>query len=187
VFAAPVIACAVLAMVHNAIRFGAPLEFGHTYLAVRQQSQIETYGMFSHHYLTRNLAVGFALLPQFSGYKPMISGHGLALWFTSPFLVLLLWPRRCGPLHRSLWICVGLVAIPTLFYQNSGWVQFGYRFALDYMVLLIALLAVGGRPLTRVFRGLIVLAVAINLFGAVTFARYPGFYDLTTYATVVKH
>ena len=43
-----------------------------------------------------------------------------------------------------------------LFYQNSGWVQFGYRFSLDYMVFLIALLAVGGNRL-GVFAKLLIL------------------------------
>jgi hypothetical protein len=30
-----------------------------------------------------------------------------------------------------------------LLYQNSGWVQFGYRFATDYMIVLFVLIALG--------------------------------------------
>jgi hypothetical protein len=118
-----------------------------------------------------------------------VSGHGLAIWLTTPALLLLLWPRDRGPLHRPLWLCVALVAGWSLFYQNSGWVQFGYRFSLDYMVLLVTLLAVGGRPLGHVGRALIVVGVAINLFGAVTFQRMPRFYrtDNATYNCVVPH
>jgi hypothetical protein len=55
------------------------------------------------------------------------------------------------------------------------------------MVLLFALLAVGGRPLTRTTRALIVVAIAINLFGAITFARFNQFYDTKSYDTVVAH
>jgi hypothetical protein len=190
-FAAPVVVIAAAAVAYNVVRFAEPTEFGHIYLQVRQQAQIEQTGMFSHHYLSRNLAVAFTLLPAFSTEAPFvkISGHGLALWFTTPILLYLLWPRERGPLHRPLWITVALVAIPTLFYQNSGWVQFGYRFSLDYLVFLVMLLAVGGRPLTRLARGLIVVAVIVNLFGAVTFARYPQFYQLDnrTYETVIRH
>jgi hypothetical protein len=190
-YAAPVIAIAVIAMIHNHVRFGEATEFGHGYLAVRQQQQMETIGMFSLDYLSRNLAVAFALLPSFSAAAPYISisGHGLAMWFTTPILLLVLWPHRRPALHRSLWLTVALVAIPTFLYQNSGWFQFGYRFSLDYMVLLILLIAVGGRPLTGVAKGLVVASVIINLFGALTFNRQHHYYrgDTTTYNVVVKH
>ncbi len=118
-----------------------------------------------------------------------ISGHGLALWFTTPVLVLLLWPRERGPLHRPLWLCVAAVALPSLLYQNSGWLQFGYRFSLDYLVLLILLLAVGGRPLTRTVKALIIAGIVINLFGAITFYRAWQFYrvDGASYDVVVAH
>jgi hypothetical protein len=190
-FAAPIAAFAIAGAIYNLVRFGAPTEFGHSYLQVRQQAQIEQYGLASYHYLARNLAVGFTLLPELLPRPPyvQISGHGLALWFTSPVLVLLLWPRDRGPLHRPLWLCVALVALPSLFYQNSGWVQFGYRFSLDYLALLILLLAVGGRPLTRVAKALIVAAIVINLFGAITFARAWQFYRLggNSYDVIVSH
>ncbi len=190
-FAAPIVAVAAIAMVHNYVRFGEVGEFGHTYLAVRQQRQIETIGMFSGQYLSRNLAVALALLPSLSLSPPYvsISGHGLALWFTMPFLLLLLWPKQKPPIHRSLWLCVALVAVPTLLYQNSGWFQFGYRFCLDYVVLLFLLLAVGGQPFGRLAKGLMVAAIAINLFGALTFARHHQFYrtDASTYRMVIPH
>jgi len=65
-----------------------------------------------------------------------------------------------------------LLAYQVSFYQNSGWVQFGYRFSLDYLAFLVLLLAVGGRPLGPVARGLIVFGIVVNLFGAVTFDRF---------------
>lgn len=190
-FAVPVVVIAVIAMVYNYVRFAEPGEFGHTYLAVRQQQQMETYGMFSYHYLSRNLAVAFALLPDLSAREPYISisGHGLAIWLTTPLLFYVLWPKDRGPLHRSLWVSVALVAVPTFLYQNSGWLQFGYRFSLDYMVLLIVLVAVGGRPLGRLGKGLIIAGMLINLFGAITFARDHRYYraDGGTYSNVIKH
>jgi hypothetical protein len=188
-FAAPVVVIAVIGMVYNAARFGSPTEFGHSYLAVRQQGQMEESGLFSYAYLSRNLAVALALLPQLSADSPhvVIGGHGLALWFTSPILFFLLWPRERGSWHWPLWITVAMVAVPSLFYQNSGWLQFGYRFALDYMVLLIALLAIGGRPLGRAGKLLIAIAIAINLFGAVTFARHNQFYRRDDYGVIIRH
>ncbi|HEX4416637.1 MAG TPA: hypothetical protein VH165_02005 [Kofleriaceae bacterium] len=190
-FAAPVAGFALAGLAYNYVRFGAPTEFGHTYLDVRQQAQIEQFGLASYHYLARNLAVAFTLLPELSPRAPyvQISGHGLALWFTTPVLVLLIWPRDRNPLHRTLWLCVAAVALPSLLYQNSGWVQFGYRFSLDYLVLLIMLLAIGGRPLTWVAKTLIVAGIAINLFGALTFDRSWKYYRVggNAYDVVVAH
>jgi hypothetical protein len=180
-FLAPVIVWGVLGLLYNQLRFHSPTEFGHTYLAlgnhvpVRQQKLIETSGLASLTYLPRNLAVAFLQLPQLFPLK--INGHGLAIWVTSPFLVLLLAPKTRGPRFWTLWLCVALVAAPSLLYMNSGWFQFGYRFSLDYMVFLIALLAIGGRAIGRLAKVLIAIAIAVNLFGAVTFARYWQFYD----------
>ena len=66
-------------------------------------------------------------------------------------------------------------ALPSLLYQNSGFVQFGYRFSLDYMVFLVLLLAVGGRRLSKTWKFLFLVSVAVNLFGAITFGRMPMF------------
>lgn len=190
-FAAPIVAFAIAGMIYNYVRFGSPTEFGHTYLEVRQAPQIEQWGLMSYHYLARNLTVAFALLPELPGRAPwiQIGGHGLALWLTTPILLYLLWPRDKPALHRTLWITVACVALPSLLYQNSGWVQFGYRFSLDYMVFLIMLLAIGGRPLTRLAKGLIIAGVAINLFGAWTFDREWKFYRVggDAYDVIVRH
>ena len=77
----------------------------------------------------------------------------------------------------GLFFSVALVAIWDLSYQNSGWVQFGYRFALDYMPALIVLLALSRRRLGGVWIGALVFAIAVNLFGAITFDRASMFYD----------
>jgi uncharacterized membrane protein YhaH (DUF805 family) len=187
-FAAPIVVIGALGVAYNLARFDQPTEFGHSYLAVRQQAQMEDHGLFSYEYLSRNIAVATALLPSFPGDSPhvKISEHGLALWFTTPILLLLLWPRERGAWHWPLWITVAMVALPSLLYQNSGRVQFGYRFALDYMVLLVLLLAIGGRPLGRVAKALIVIAIAINLFGAITFHRYHQFYTYD-YNVIIRH
>jgi hypothetical protein len=191
-FAAPIVAIAVVAMFYNRARFGSPTEFGHSYLAVKQQAQIEVHGLFSYTYLARNLAVAFTLLPDvsFDTYPYVtIGGHGLAIWFTTPVFLLLLWPRVKNPMHRALWITVGFVAVPIFFYQNSGWVQFGYRFSLDYTAFLVLLLAVGGRRFRGGTIALMAIGIAINLFGAATFARYGELYrtDNGSYTNVVKH
>jgi len=196
-FAIPIAVFAIAGMIYNYVRFHSPTEFGHSYLAlgnhdpVRQQQQIEQFGLAGYHYLARNLSVAFTLLPDILPHAPyvQISGHGLALWITTPALLLLVWPRHKGPLHRPLWLTTLFVALPSLLYMNSGWVQFGYRFSLDYMVFLVMLLAVGGRPMSRVFKTLIVIGIVINLFGAWSFDRDWKYYrlDNTAYGSVIAN
>jgi hypothetical protein len=106
----------------------------------------------------------------------MIGSHGLALWVTTPAYLLLLWPRRTTALTTTLALGAGAVALLDLCYQNSGWIQFGYRFSLDYAPVLIVLLALGDRVFGRGFKAMLAVAVAVNLFGAVTFDRMPQFY-----------
>ena len=188
-FVAPVMVAGLLAAWHNYARFGDASEFGYSYLTVRQQHDITTYGLFGPRYLARNLIAAFGLLPGVSAGPPYvsISGHGLAMWVTTPALLLLVrsWPRSW--FQYGLWTTVASVGVWTLLYQNTGWFQFGYRFSLDYIVFLILILAMDARPLTRVAYALIVVSIVINTFGAVTFARYPQFYraDLAAYRALV--
>jgi hypothetical protein len=190
-FAAPLAVIGAACAAYNYARFHELTEFGHSYLAVRQQAQMERYGLANAHYLGRNLTVALTLLPELSLRRPFvaISGHGMALWITTPALLLVLWPARRGPWHRMLWATIGCVAIWPLLYQNSGWIQFGYRFSLDYIVLLVLVLALSGRVFGRVTKALIVLGILVNLFGAVTFHRAEIFYrtDGAAYDCVVPH
>lgn len=182
----------------NYLRFGDFMDFGHRHLQVRWLPRIERWGLFDFHYLPKNLAAALVTLPWATEESPFfqIGHHGLAIWFTTPVLFLLLWPRkraveylRTPPhdrrfwpewhadLHWPLWICVICVALPSLLYQNTGWVQFGYRFSNDYMLFFILLLAIGDRPIKTLFRTLVVVSVVMCLFGAVTFNRIPMFYN----------
>ncbi|MFK7989675.1 MAG: hypothetical protein AB8I08_26895 [Sandaracinaceae bacterium] len=178
-FAAPILVVGGVAMWMNHARFADPFEFGHTYLIIRWRPRIEKWGLFNFHYFSKNLAVFVASLPWLSAATPWvkISRHGLALWFTSPNLLPALWPKRVTPMMVSLFVVTAMIAVWDLCYQNSGWVQFGYRFSLDYMPALIVLLALSRRRFGVGFGLLLAFAIAVNLFGAITFDRAAMFYD----------
>jgi hypothetical protein len=178
-FALPLAAVVSIAMWHNAARFGDPFEFGHRFLQIRWRSRIETWGLFSTHYLPRNLTVFFLSLPWIIQSNPFIriTRHGLALWFTSPNLLWGLWPKKPDSTIVALWAAVLPTALCTLLYQNTGWVQFGYRFSLDYLPLLFVLVALSRRRFGVAFLSCAVFAILVNTFGAVTFDRYHQFYD----------
>jgi hypothetical protein len=186
-FALPLLVIGGVAMWMNQTRFHDPFEFGHTHLNIRWRGRIEKWGLFNYHYFPKNLAVFLAALPWLSATAPYvkISRHGLALWFSTPHYLGVLWPKRRHRALVSLALAAAAVALLDLCYQNSGWIQFGYRFSLDYSVLLIAMLALGGRTIGKAFYALLVFAVAVNLFGAITFDRVSRFYDHDTTQNVI--
>ncbi len=179
VFSAPLLVVGLLAIWMNHARFDDPFEFGHTFLQIRWRERIEKWGLFHFHYLPKNLAVLLTSMPWISRVEPYvtISRHGLALWVTTPVVLLALWPKRPSAMLVGLCLGVAAVLIQNLCYQNSGWIQFGYRFSLDYMVPLLVAIAVGGRR----FRGgvwlAVLLGIAVNAFGAFTFDRANKYYD----------
>jgi hypothetical protein len=179
-FTAPILPILGLILWHNRARFGSVFEFGHTLLVIGWRARIEKWGLFSYHFLPRNLGVMLTSLPYLAKVPShfVVNAHGLALWVTTPVYLYLLWPRRTGWLWRSLAVTVALVAVYDLLYQNTGWEQFGYRFSNDYAVLLVAMLAIGGFRLGRRFWALAAAGVALNAFGALTFHRagYERFY-----------
>jgi hypothetical protein len=178
-FALPVLAVVSLMLWLNYLRFDDPFEVGYRYLRIRWSGRIEKWGLFNYHYLAKNLAVWLAALPWLSAAEPYvrISRHGLALWVTTPAFLWVLWPKRSSITLCALGAATAAVALLDLCYQNSGWIQFAYRFSLDYSVLLIALIALGGRSFRGGFYALLIVACAINLFGALTFDRAQRFYD----------
>ena len=158
----------------NTARFGSPGEFGHSFLyANRVNADIEQYGLFHYHYLERNLHAALTRLPsiQFHPLRLGFDGHGMSLLVTTPLFLLLLWPARRPRLTRALWLTVAVLALPGLLYQNDGWLQFGFRFSLDYTPYLFALLSLGARPMDGRFWALGWAGVLVNGWGAAVFNR----------------
>jgi hypothetical protein len=175
-FAIPAGAVLALLLVHNYLRFEQFTEFGHKYLNIGWQERIQRWGLLNYHFLSRNLTCALLLLPRILAQYPYvkISEHGMSMLVTTPALGYTVAPKEKSPLALGVWLTVLATAVPSLLYQNSGYLQFGYRFSLDYIVFLVMLLAVGGRRFTLLFKTLIIFGVAVNLFGAIVFDRFGG-------------
>jgi hypothetical protein len=172
-FLVPVLLLVGVSLWHNWARFRNPFVFGHEYLTVAWKARIEHWGLFSYHYLGRNLAIALASLPFLNKVSSglQVNVHGLALWVTSPFFLWVLWPRKGGWQYAVYAAGALAVLLPNLLYQNSGWMQFGFRFSNDFVVLVFVLLALGGRRLGKGFALAAAVALAVNAFGALTFDR----------------
>lgn len=174
-FAIPVAIAVLLSRYLNLLRFDDWNETGYRYLQIGWRTRIERWGLFNYHYLGRNLAIFLASLPWFTREFPyvVISLHGLAVWVTTPHYLELIRMRPKGTHGYTpfLALSAGAVLIVLLLYQNSGWVQFGFRFSNDIAVMLIVLLALNGSKINKRWLALFAFAIAVNAFGAWTFDR----------------
>lgn len=184
-FLGPLAAIGIVLAWHNFARFRDPFEFGHQYLDIYWQGRIKKWGLFSTHYLAKNLAIMLTSLPFFGGpnMPVRVNAHGLALTVTSPFYLWALWPRQRARAStrfsfRTIAIVAALIATADLLYQNSGWIQFGYRFSNDFAPLLFAMIALSGRRLRVLFFVAAFFAIGVNALGAITFQRagYERYY-----------
>ncbi|MBS2027285.1 MAG: hypothetical protein JST54_05205 [Deltaproteobacteria bacterium] len=79
-------------------------------------------------------------------------------------------------LQLALAVTIAAMALPGLFYQNDGYVQFGFRFSLDWTPYLILLLAVGRRKMDALWWSLAAVGIAVNVWGAVAFRGYSDMF-----------
>ncbi|MFO7563253.1 MAG: hypothetical protein R6X02_11470 [Enhygromyxa sp.] len=178
-FAIPLAIVGAVLMTLNYLRFDDPLEFGHRYLDIRWQKRMQEVGMFSTEYLGRNLRCAFSLLPvwregPWDGRLPRVSLHGSSILLGAPWVLALLWARDRCPQRWGLLVSALAVALPSLLYQNSGQIQFSYRFAIDWLPMILAAIVFGGGARRPYFAILVGLGAVWQLYGAWLFGRRPG-------------
>jgi hypothetical protein len=103
---------------------------------------------------------------------------GTSILLTSPAFLLAI-PAVRALYGRSRLVTGGIIAVALIFLVNlmhfsQGWVQFGYRFANDFLPFALPLVALGAerlrhRPLVVI--GLVAISVAVNVWGAVWGAK----------------
>jgi hypothetical protein len=166
------------ALWYDQVRFGSPLESGYGLATLPPfLERLRAQGMFSIDHVAMNLDYLLWHLPAFTTVAadgstrllipPRPDGLGLSILLTSPGLLLALladWRRR---MTIALGLTALVVLIPSLLYYGGGWLQFGYRYALDSIPFVMAIvgLAVARRGLPAWGKVLIVFGMAVNLLG----------------------
>jgi len=150
---APVLAVALFGL-YNYARFANPLDFGYDRMLLGGAGRhlMAAYGQFDSHFLGANFFWFFLappwILPDggfpWLGYDP----RGLSLFIASPALLCcIVTVHRRWKMPEVRDACLGIAAalVPLLMYFNTGYWQFGHRFSLDYLPLLLVLLIAGRR------------------------------------------
>ena len=179
-FAVPLLGLAA----YNYFRFGSIAEtgFGRAVLYEPVLEQARSAGMFSLAHVPKNFFFMLLKGPEIIGgdSTPVLSfpylrpsAWGMGLFFTSPALLYAFRAPFSERRVRGLWLGTLSVMVPLMLYYGIGYVQFGYRYALDFMPLLALLAALGmPEPMTNRARLLVSLSVVICVWGAIHLATW---------------
>lgn len=104
---------------------------------------------------------GSAFILKFPYLK--LSPWGVAIWFTSPLLLLLLCKFKKGTYTISAALASIALALPVFTWYSIGYAQVGYRYALDFLPFIFLLLIPSLSPkLSKTAILLIILGVIFN-------------------------
>jgi hypothetical protein len=173
---AGVAAVALPIAAYNVARFGSPIDFGYAHIPSGEFGLVTDepwfrHGLLSPLYIPRHL---YAMLLQSFEWvdvapflRPSITG--LSLTLSAPFLFFAAraWRvRERQPLVPVALLCVPLILLPDVLHGSWGFAQFGYRFALDAVPVLMLLLGWAYRDrATPWLAAAIALGVVVHAYG----------------------
>jgi hypothetical protein len=170
VFGLPIILAGIGLAAFSWARFGSPFESGYGISLLLERSLIarRAQGVFSIAQIPENLRLalfqGFDVRRRFPFLIP--NPHGLSMFLVSPGLLAAISAGFRLPLARLLWSATVLVAIPILLFYGGGYVQYGFRYSLDFTPFLVALVALGtNKRFGRIEKLLILVSVASVTWG----------------------
>jgi hypothetical protein len=162
-FALPLLGAVAVTGWWDWVRFGSVTETGYgiAHLADKNLAALRDQGLFSISHVPTNLALfiggGYTVQDKLPWLVPSREGQSILL--TMPGVLIAFGATLRARLNQVLWGAVILVAIPVfLYYGGGGAWTYGYRYAMDFVPFLIALVAIALRDrfghLERVLIGL---------------------------------
>ncbi len=171
-FTAPIIVAGLFMAAFNLARFGSPLESGYAISILKEPSLIarRAQGVFSISQVPENIRLALLALPRVGRTFPFVhpDKHGLSMLLVSPGLLVALGAGLRERTQRLLWVAAGLIALPVFLYYGGGYVQYGFRYSLDFAPFLVALVALAaGRRFGRREKVLFVASMVSVTFGVI--------------------
>ena len=167
---------ALLIAGYNLARFGSPLDFGYARIPSGESGLVTDepwfrHGLVSPLYIPRHLYAIVLQSFEWVDAAPYLRPNftGLSLTLSAPFLFLAAraWSLRARePLVPVALLSVGLILLPDLMHGSWGFAQFGYRFALDAVPVLILLLGWAYRDRASPWLvAAVALGIAVHVYG----------------------
>ncbi|MGI8658112.1 MAG: hypothetical protein ACR2K4_04985 [Candidatus Limnocylindria bacterium] len=158
---------ALLVALYNVARFASPFEFGYGLIPGVLDEPWYANGLLSVDYVPRHLHLIFMRGPDYVEQAPWFRPNwsGMSLLLTTP-IVLWLVKARSGWLVGAAWIAIALGMVPDLLHGAPGFAQFGYRFILDVLPIMMLLLGLVFRDRISIeARAAILIGIAVNAYG----------------------
>lgn len=169
----PIVAIGLLCA-YNAARFGTPFDFHYSQMLLRDRPAMlmREHGQFGVEFIPVNFFWFFLAPPAVSdrGFPWLVyDPYGMSLFLTTPAVIYAIVgavrPDR-ERLSRSAIIGCAACLVPLLMYFNTGFWQFGHRFGLDYLpVLMVAIIVGMGPKFSKLARGLLIASIVIHIWG----------------------
>jgi hypothetical protein len=167
---------ALLMAWYNVARFGSPFDFGYAHIPSGETGVVTDepwfrYGLISPLYIPRHLYAIFLQSFEWRDVFPFLmpSFTGLSLTLSAPFLFwsAAAWRvRRIQPLVPLAMLSAVLVLLPDVTHGSWGFAQFGYRFVLDAVPILMLLLGWAYRQrVSAALLAAVALGVAVHAYG----------------------
>jgi hypothetical protein len=165
---------------YNYVRFGSIFEYGYRYIhEAPQLAQLRlTHGVMSLWHVPNNFwhfALNMPGLYWQNGLRMRIDLHGNSLFYLSPPLLLIFLARpfirskkkwSIDPYVTALWTGALVTFLPSIMLYSTGWMQFGYRYALDIIPILVLLTVFGAKGrISWLYVTGIVIAVMFHVLG----------------------
>lgn len=171
-FAAPIVAALLVTAWWDFVRFGSPLETGYAIAWITPELEVlREQGLFSIVHVPTNVALfiggGFGIRDAFPWLVPSPAGQSILL--TTPALLIAFNAGLRSRTNQILWGAAILTAIPVfLYYGGGGAATYGYRYAMDFVPFLFALVAIAVKErFGNLEKVLIGLSVAFVCYGYV--------------------
>jgi hypothetical protein len=171
-FALPIAGAVLVTAAWDYVRFGSVLETGYGIAWIAPPLEaLRSQGLFSIVHVPTNLALfvggGFGIRDAFPWLQPSTEGQSILL--TTPALLVAVNAGFRGRLNQMLWGAAILTAIPVfLYYGGGGGATYGYRYAMDFIPFLFALVAIALKErFGNLEKVLIGLSVAFVCYGYV--------------------
>lgn len=156
---------------YNFARFGVIWDKGYTLIPGVLEEPWYQLGLVHPSYIVRHLDVIFTALPVVQESWPYIfpSWMGLAVWITTPALFLILLSPIKNRLVQATSISAILVSLPIIMHGTFGFAQFGYRFLIDLLPLLVFLLlfSIQRTGMKKLHWLLLYVGIIVNLWGVI--------------------
>lgn len=173
VFGLPLTFFSGLFFTYNYIRFSNPFESGYHYInesshfaKIRQEN-----GVWSIKTIPRNFWYMTLEMPslRLDGNKKInlnFNLEGNSIFFLTPPLLAIFLATPVNSYIVSLWLTLLVSLIPILMYYSTGWMQFGYRYSLDFLILLLLLSVFGTKgKITLIFILGVIFSVWMHILG----------------------